>query len=46
MVDNKDNLVCSFCGKNQDEVIKLVAGPAVFYMQRMHISMSGHTKRG
>ena len=34
--DNKDSnkgdklLYCSFCGKSQDEVIKLMAGPSVF----------------
>lgn len=31
MSDEKpDNLTCSFCGKNQHEVRKLIAGPAVF----------------
>lgn len=33
-IDDKDNekgkLVCSFCGKNQDDVKKLIAGPSVF----------------
>ena len=24
----KNNVVCSFCGKNQDEVMQLIAGPA------------------
>lgn len=24
------NLFCSFCGKNQDEVRKLIAGPSVY----------------
>lgn len=28
--DPKDNLYCSFCGKNQNEVAKLIAGPAVY----------------
>jgi ATP-dependent Clp protease ATP-binding subunit ClpX len=28
--DNKDSLRCSFCGKSQDEVRKLIAGPTVF----------------
>ncbi|WP_028326130.1 ATP-dependent Clp protease ATP-binding subunit ClpX [Desulfatirhabdium butyrativorans] len=28
--DHKDNLYCSFCGKNQNEVAKLIAGPAVY----------------
>jgi len=26
----KEDLFCSFCGKNQKEVGKLIAGPAVF----------------
>jgi ClpX C4-type zinc finger protein len=26
----RDKLYCSFCGKNQDEVAKLIAGPTVF----------------
>jgi ATP-dependent Clp protease ATP-binding subunit ClpX len=33
-IDDKEKggakLVCSFCGKNQDEVKKLIAGPSVF----------------
>ena len=28
--DNKISLFCSFCGKNQHEVKKLIAGPSVF----------------
>ncbi len=28
--DNNDDLFCSFCGKNQKEVTKLIAGPAVY----------------
>ncbi|MBW2569841.1 MAG: ATP-dependent Clp protease ATP-binding subunit ClpX [Deltaproteobacteria bacterium] len=28
--ESKDNLFCSFCGKNQKEVNKLIAGPAVY----------------
>src|SRR2546422_2786127 len=28
--DRTGNLVCSFCGKSQDEVRKLVAGPSVY----------------
>jgi ATP-dependent Clp protease ATP-binding subunit ClpX len=28
--DINDNLFCSFCGKNQKEVQKLIAGPAVY----------------
>src|SRR5215472_164129 len=29
-VDRTGNLVCSFCGKSQDEVRKLIAGPTVY----------------
>jgi ATP-dependent Clp protease ATP-binding subunit ClpX len=28
--DRKQTLFCSFCGKSQDEVVKLIAGPTVF----------------
>jgi len=28
--ESNDNLFCSFCGKNQKEVKKLIAGPAVY----------------
>src|SRR5207249_10947991 len=28
--DRSGNLVCSFCGKSQDEVRKLIAGPIVY----------------
>ena len=28
--DSKDNLHCSFCGKSQKEVKKLIAGPTVY----------------
>jgi ATP-dependent Clp protease ATP-binding subunit ClpX len=28
--DSKDDLVCSFCGKSQEEVKKLIAGPSVY----------------
>ena len=28
--NGNDNLFCSFCGKNQKEVKKLIAGPAVY----------------
>ncbi len=27
---NQENLTCSFCGKGQEEVKKLIAGPAVY----------------
>jgi len=28
--DSRDDLVCSFCGKSQEEVKKLIAGPSVY----------------
>jgi ATP-dependent Clp protease ATP-binding subunit ClpX len=28
--DRNDSLICSFCGKSQDEVKKLIAGPTVY----------------
>jgi ATP-dependent Clp protease ATP-binding subunit ClpX len=28
--DNNDQFFCSFCGKNQKEVKKLIAGPSVY----------------
>ena len=28
--DSTDDLLCSFCGKSQDEVKKLIAGPSVY----------------
>src|SRR5277367_4582072 len=28
--DRSGNLVCSFCGKSQEEVRKLIAGPSVY----------------
>lgn len=30
MSENKKNLSCSFCGKKQEQVVKLIAGPDVF----------------
>ena len=29
-VERSGNLVCSFCGKSQDQVRRLIAGPTVF----------------
>ena len=28
--DSSEDLLCSFCGKSQDEVKKLIAGPSVY----------------
>ncbi len=33
--DSKNTLYCSFCGKSQHEVRKLIAGPTVFNLRRM-----------
>ena len=30
--DTKDTLYCSFCGKSQHEVRKLIAGPTVSFV--------------
>ena len=30
MPEGKNDLLCSFCGKSQDEVKKLIAGPSVY----------------
>ncbi len=28
--NSNSNLICSFCGKNHDEVVRMIAGPSVF----------------
>ena len=33
--DSKNSLHCTFCGKSQHEVRKLIAGPTVFNLRRM-----------
>ena len=45
--DDKKQLKCSFCGKNQDQVKRLIAGPGVYicdecidFMLRNHSKMS------
>ena len=30
MAEDKNTVCCSFCGKTQDEVVRLVAGPGVY----------------
>jgi ATP-dependent Clp protease ATP-binding subunit ClpX len=30
MTRHGDTLMCSFCGKSKDQVIKLIAGPGVY----------------
>ena len=36
--DSKNTLYCSFCGKSQHEVRKLIAGPTVFICERSGLS--------
>jgi len=40
MTDRKGSseklLYCSFCGKSQHEVKKLIAGPSVVHLRRVH----------
>ena len=36
--DSTKILYCSFCGKSQHEVRKLIAGPSVFILSLIHIS--------
>lgn len=30
MTDEKDDITCSFCGRSQDEVDRIIAGPGVY----------------
>ena len=39
--ETKNTLYCSFCGKSQHEVRKLIAGPTVFICDECRI-MYGH----
>ena len=45
MVKNKDDVRCSFCGKNTNEVFKMIAGNDVFIcdecveMKKLNIEM-------
>ena len=40
------NLSCSFCGKNQKEVKKLIAGPDRLHLRRVHRAVQRHHRRG
>jgi len=42
--DSKNTLYCSFCGKSQHEVRKLIAGPTVFICDECVVH--GHHPRG
>ena len=33
---NEKDLVCSFCGKHQDEVERMIIGPRRQHLQRVH----------
>jgi ATP-dependent Clp protease ATP-binding subunit ClpX len=44
--ETKKLLFCSFCGKNQHEVRKLIAGPTVFICDECVETMHGHYRRG
>ena len=35
--DSKNTLYCSFCGKSQHEVRKLIAGPTVFICDELSL---------
>ena len=38
--DSKNTLYCSFCGKSQHEVRKLIAGPTVFICDECIVAQS------
>jgi ATP-dependent Clp protease ATP-binding subunit ClpX len=40
--DSKNTLYCSFCGKSQHEVRKLIAGPTVFICDEVRRTLHGH----
>ena len=40
------NLSCSFCGKSQREVRKLIAGPDGLHLRRVHQALQRHHRRG
>ena len=40
--DSKNTLYCSFCGKSQHEVRKLIAGPDRVHLRRMRRALHGH----
>ncbi len=44
--DSKNTLYCSFCGKSQHEVRKLIAGPDRVHLRRMRRTVHGHHPRG
>ena len=40
--DSKNTLYCSFCGKSQHEVRKLIAGPDRVHLRRVRRALHGH----
>jgi ATP-dependent Clp endopeptidase proteolytic subunit ClpP len=46
LCDSKNTLYCSFCGKSQHEVRKLIAGPDRVHLRRMRRAVHGHHPRG
>ncbi len=44
--DSKNTLYCSFCGKSQHEVRKLIAGPDGVHLRRVRRIVHGHHPRG
>ena len=39
-------LKCSFCGKSQNDVRKLIAGPTVLHLRRVHRALQRHHRGG
>ncbi len=37
--DGNEQLLCSFCGKSQRQVKKLIAGPGRLHLRRVHRSL-------
>ncbi len=44
--DDHGNLTCSFCGKSQKEVKKLIAGPDGLHLRRVHRPLQRHHRGG
>ena len=44
--DGNEQLLCSFCGKSQRQVKKLIAGPGRLHLRRVHRSLQRDHRRG
>ena len=44
--DSNEQLLCSFCGKSQRQVKKLIAGPGRLHLRRVHRSLQRDHRRG